>query len=530
LWTIGALVVGIGLKIWLLERAVLPFNADEAVVALMARHIQGGARPVFFYGQVYMGSLDAIFIALGFSLFGQHVWVIRAVQGILYLGTLLTTIYLGRQIFGAWVHGILAGWLMAIPAINVTLYTTASLGNYGEALLIGNLTLIAGLRIATYIKEDQSVPIWLWCAWGLMVGLGWWAFGLTLIYSLPVGIYLMWIAWREKGLQWLPKPISLIFIGVLTGASPWLVYAFRSGVSALISELGGSAIAGIEGGTFIVQTGQHLVNFILFGTTVIIGLRPPWEIRWLVVPLLPFVLAFWMGVIVFMFQQLRNRKFREVFALMLGILATLILAFIFSPFGADPSGRYFLPFMVILALSAAGLILWLVERWGQWAWVLPIVILLFNFWGTAESAARYPPGVTTQFDVVSQIDHLYMPDLVRFLEENGEHYGYTNYWVAYPLAFHSQEEVLFVPRLPYHPDFRYTERDDRYAPYTVAVDQAPRAAYITTHHPALNTRLRTAFEELGLTWQEEIIGDYHVFFDISRHVKPVEIGLGVTTP
>ena len=64
---------------------VVPFNADEAVVGLMARHILQGERPIFFYGQAYMGSLDAFLIALGFSLFGEQVWVIRMIQTLLYL-------------------------------------------------------------------------------------------------------------------------------------------------------------------------------------------------------------------------------------------------------------------------------------------------------------------------------------------------------------------------------------------------------------------------------------------------------------
>jgi hypothetical protein len=38
---------------------VLPFNSDEAIVGLMARHMLQGERPLFFYGQAYLGSLDA---------------------------------------------------------------------------------------------------------------------------------------------------------------------------------------------------------------------------------------------------------------------------------------------------------------------------------------------------------------------------------------------------------------------------------------------------------------------------------------
>jgi 4-amino-4-deoxy-L-arabinose transferase-like glycosyltransferase len=100
---------------------VIPFNSDEAVVALMARHITMGARPIFFYGQAYMGSLDAFLVAAGFLLFGQQVWVIRLVQAVLYLGTVLTTIFIGKEAFGTYRTGVLAGLLLAVPTVNVTL-------------------------------------------------------------------------------------------------------------------------------------------------------------------------------------------------------------------------------------------------------------------------------------------------------------------------------------------------------------------------------------------------------------------------
>ncbi len=65
-WGWGALaaLLAIGLKAALLAADVFPFNADESVVALMARHILQGARPAFFYGQAYMGSLDAVLVAV----------------------------------------------------------------------------------------------------------------------------------------------------------------------------------------------------------------------------------------------------------------------------------------------------------------------------------------------------------------------------------------------------------------------------------------------------------------------------------
>jgi hypothetical protein len=137
-----------------------------------------------------------------------------------------------------------------------------------------------------------------------------------------------------------------------------------------------------------------------------------------------------------------------------------------------------------------------------------------------------PPGFTTQIDAVTQIDHQYDNELIEFLQTEGENRGYTNYWVAYPLAFLSEESLIYIPRLPYHQDLRYTTRDDRYPPYDRLIDQTQRTAYITTNNPLLDEQLRTGFKDLGVSWQEAKIGDYHVYYRLSQVVKPEDVGLG----
>jgi hypothetical protein len=309
-----------------------------------------------------------------------------------------------------------------------------------------------------------------------------------------------------------------------------LVYAFQNGSGAVAAELQGSAIAGVEGLAWPQQVLQHMVNLLLLGSTAVFGLRPPWEVRWLVLPLLPFALFFWMAVLAHLAIQVKSRKAeRPQLLLIAGVGITLVLGFVLTPFGADPSGRYFLPLAVPLALFAGDMILKLRQRWGNWALGLLAIILVYNLIGTVQTALRVPPGITTQFDAVAQIDHNYDRELMSFLRTEGESRGYGNYWVAYPLAFHSGEDLIFVPRLPYHEDFRYTPRDDRYAPYGELVAQAGRVAYITTNHAELDEYLRVSFRENGITWQERGIGDYQVFYGLSEAVRPEEIGLGIET-
>ena len=579
IWLLAILALAVGLKAWLIVGQFIPFNSDEAVVALMARHILQGARPIFFYGQAYMGSLDAYLVAAGFALFGQQVWVIRLVQSLLYLGALVVTFFLGKEAFGSRTVGLMAASLMAIPVINVTLYTTASLGGYGEAMLIGSLVLWLGMRIGRSLLEGRTPgPLWRWLLLGFLAGLGLWAFGFSIVFSLPAAVYLIFLVFRVNNEQpkdelneplkgeppkeepqeagqtppvpagrpaWLRRAGTRLqqavklagvanlvaLVGVLLGAAPLIGYALQNGFAVMLQELGGSAIAGVEKLPWIFEVGSHLLSLMVLGTTVIFGLRPPWGVEWLGLPLLPFVMIFWSVVIVYSWRCLTNPgPNRAPQALLVGMTVVLTGGFLFTPFGADPSGRYFLPLAIPMALFAGSLILQLEERLGKWTPGLLALLLVYNLWGTLQCAYRYPPGITTQFYTPAQVDHRYMPQLEDFLRQQGETRGYANYWISYPLAFHSQEELIFVPRLPYHQDFRYTEREDRYPPYGEQVAAAPRAAYITSNNPPLDERLRSAFTGLGVGWKEIQIGDYLVFYALSRPVRPQEIGLGENFP
>ncbi len=520
LWLLLILCVAAGWKILLLQMDVVPFNADEAVVGLMARHILAGERPIFFYGQSYMGSLDAILVAIGFAIFGQAVWVIRLVQIIQYIFVLLTTAWLAREVTGSSRAGVIAAALLAIPTVNVSLYTTISLGGYLEALLIGNLVLLQAIFLA------RKPGLARWALWGFLAGLGLWVNGLTLVYSLPAFFYL---AYHLRGRLAVPgtlRGLGVAALGGLIGALPWWIYAWQNGLQNLTGELLGSAVS-VEQGSWLARTGMHLVNLVLLGSSAIFGFRPPWGIRWLALPILPVALIAW-GIVLFHAYRRLKRQAPE-YAMLAGVALTLAAGFLFTSFGVDPSGRYFLPLAAPLAILAADF----AEKGTAKSWLrtaVPVVIVLYQLAGNLQVALSYPPGFTTQFDATTIVEHRYDDDLIAFLVEKGELRGYGNYWVAYPLAFLSGEEIIYTPRLPYHDDMRYTPRDNRYQPYQEAVEASQKVAYITSGNPNLDQQLERGFASLGVSWEETIIGDYHVYYALTRVVRPEELDLDAATP
>jgi 4-amino-4-deoxy-L-arabinose transferase-like glycosyltransferase len=515
-------------KIWLLSRGVFPFNSDEAVIAIMARHILGGERPIFFYGQAYMGSLDAFLVAAGFSLFGQNVWVIRLIQSLLYLVTIIATVGIGKVALKSTKIGLVAALLLAVPAVNTTLYTTVSLGGYGEALLTGSLSLWVGFGILNQMNNGSPAGyklLALFFIWGCIVGVGGWANGLSLVFSVPMGCaILLRLLKPQPGIGRSLKNAWIVVAGFILGSLPWWLFAFQNGFQGLFTELAGSAVA-VEQQSWLVTVLNHLVNLLLLGIPAVLGLRPPWTVQWLALPLIPLILIFWGAVFVFFIRKtFRHSTGEWAYPVLGGVVLIFLLLFLASPFGADPSGRYFLPLVISFSLAAAGFLISTFKKWVFQAGLVALVVI-FNAWGTLQCAATTPPGITTQFDAVTAIDQAQMPALIHFLRQNGETRGYSNYWVSYPLAFLSSEELIFVPRLPYHQDLRYSSRDDRYAPYDAIVAQSDRVAYITTNNPALDEKLRHAFSNAGVTWEETQIGDFHVYYRLSKAIRPAELNL-----
>ena len=525
---ITILLLTAGFKIILLLGDVFPFNSDEAVVGLMAKHILDGERPIFFYGQAYMGSLDAWLTAGGFAVLGEKVWVIRLVQVLLYLATVTLTMYFVWLYSNSAWPPVITGLFMAFPVVNMMLYTTVSLGGYGESLLFGTLLLVV---YTLYLKKETGsfASLGLLTIIGLISGFGFWVNGITLVYSLPVIGLIFWHLRdkdaKQKSFKNILTKFTGLILGLLIGLIPWILYVSSNGLAVIISENIGKVVD-VSGESYLFSLLLHLRNLVLFGVTAIFGIRPPWGLEILAKPILPLAVVAWILIFYLARKHSNKDQAQELFRLISLVILVLVLGFIFTPFGNDPSGRYFIPVVHMLAILA-GYTLGKLAYKPLLPGVLSVVILAFNIWGVVECAWKNPPGLTTQFDPIAQVDHRYDEDLIDFLLTYDEKAGFSNYWVSYPLAFLSNEEIIFVPELPYHQDFRHTTRDNRYPAYSETVLTSEKVAYITTNHPQLNERIRNGFYLNKITWKEKLIGDYMVFYSLSGKVLPDDLDLGL---
>jgi 4-amino-4-deoxy-L-arabinose transferase-like glycosyltransferase len=513
IWPLSVVIlIACGVKLGLTLTGSVPFNGDEAVVGLMARHILGGERPIFFYGQAYMGSLDAWLVAGMFRLLGESVLAIRAVQILLYALFLVTLWLLVRRFYK---HPLPAHWavlMAAVPPVLLTTYTTASLGGYGELLVLGNLILLWSLVI---IDGESELCWWTWLALGSAAGLAFWVLALAIVYLIPMGVMIFF--------RRVPRRISHFGLGLagflLTSSPWWMANLVQSGqaLRALFATYQTEA-----------TITEHLAGLLLLGFPAIFGMRFPWLPSLVSLPIAFCLLLIYLGMLLFWVIALQEKNTlaaRGNWTFIGLFFVGFLLVFLLSPFGADATGRYLLPLYPLFFLLLGGFLAAVWRYRASFGWGLAALTLAMNGWLTYRASSS-PAKITTQFDPITRFDNQHDAELIDFLQTRGEMRGYTNYWVAFRLVFLSGEEIIFAPRLPYKSDLSYSPTDNRYPLYNELVEASDRVAYLTSKHPKLDALLREALSDRGVSFQEVQIGDYHLFYRLSRVVRPEELGLG----
>lgn len=519
------LVAAALLKAALIPMSAIPLDSDEAIPMLMAKHILAGERPIFWYGEAYGGSLDSFLIAAAYSLLGVSVTAARVVQSLEYLGAILFTYLLARRITYNRFAALATAWLMALPTPLLSLFTTTAL-LYTIVMLLGSALLFVGHKLLH--ESENSLTMWL--IFGALAGLAFWTFGILVIYILPVGLLVLAHLQRRLRLHYLLAALAFFLF-----SSPWWIYNFTHDNAAL------RVVFESDTSLPTVPPSLRLLGFFCLGLPALFGFRYPWAPQ-IVLPVLAWaMLTFYLGVLAFAarawyrrFTLSGARGPTGVSASGLTLLWLLVIVwlglFFSTRFGIDSSGRYYLPLYTPLLIFAGVALTALHQRHRRLAVALLILVLGFNLLTTFLALRpvqdkllwHNQPGFTAQMSPARQFDNQYDQELIAFLKEHGP-YGYSHHWIAYKIAFLSDEQVILAAQLPYHANLRYNPRDDRYPPYSRQVAASDRPVYVTFQEPYLDRLLRPSFAALGVSYKEQDIGPYRVFYDLSAKVEPWQL-------
>lgn len=490
-WIGAILFFALIFRLIVLASGSITFHSDEAIVGLMARHInQGQPIPTFFYGQPYMGSLDALLVAASFRLFGETVTAIRIPQIVLYLIFLSTSMLLAYRLAGQRIM-ILSGLLLTFGSAVLTLYTTISLGGYGELLLLGNIALLLSWEIGRGRGNWQR-----WALLGAVIGLGWWTHGLILIYALAVGVWLL--LKRQIMLRGLMVAAICFFVF----SSPWWLYQFNNdwaSIRFLLSGFSGDTVTA-------VSIPDKLIGLFLIGLPGIVGARLA-AASTLWTPLGWLVVVIWIALLVLSLRSSAKDDGKKYLWL---AISTFTLIFVLSSFGVDATGRYLLPLIapltILIVMSVRG-------RVGN---VVIAMLLIFQTAGVITAISTQPPGLTPQFDPETDLPNSDDAQLIDFLQSHNLLRGYSTYWISYRIAFLSHETIDLIPDLPYDSKLKRVGTD-RYTDYRshkpAAETEAKPSSLVTANNPALDQAITTALGQSS-GWKVEQIGIYRVYYDL----------------
>src|SRR3989440_547681 len=143
LYAAAILLFASGLRITLAALNWPPTNADEGTMGIMALHIAyRGEHPFLFYGQNYMGSLEAYLGAFYFHLLGgPSLFALRL--GVITLTTLffLSTYFLASLLYSRQVALVTLA-LLSLGSIPVFTREMIATGGSTQTLLFGSLAFL----------------------------------------------------------------------------------------------------------------------------------------------------------------------------------------------------------------------------------------------------------------------------------------------------------------------------------------------------------------------------------------------------
>ena len=506
--------IGVGLRLAHLVYLLPVYNADEAVFGLMTKDLlEGRGFPIYFYGAHYAGTLSCYLAAVPFSLFGMTTLGIRLISFLFTLPTMLFVYLWARSMANRRVAS-LAALFFAIPPLPIN-----ELGQYQpaypETFFFVTVTLFLTHR---FLSKEMSPrqEIRTISLLGFLNGLGTWVF-----FSIVPSTLAAWTLIACKKLRSpFRRLLAFFLIFYAIGISPMVIYNIRYPFAtftrlgsrvlggAMKSELSGKGIGDLTG-LVLSKIGAILLGLPAALLQVVQNI---WEMM-RIAPSLGWFSDVW----------------DFLSALMLGFLCVAIifsqrkiLVGMFrlrrSDLLQDPCllPSVFVVWMVLF-LAATGLTL---MRYATFMY--PVIAILL-----AWSISRFMPKkrlwipLTVLFMTANLANHLMvirgpkasLVDLLHFLEAKRLHYGYTDYFTAYPIVFLTDEKIIASPAAG-------PLNVERYPAYTERVDQAKGVFFVFERDSEASQRFEDSLKTRKVTFEKENVGQHVVYYDFSKRIYP----------
>ena len=514
-------------------------------MGIMAMHIAfRGEHPVLFYGQNYMGAMEAYLAAVFFHLFGTSLFTLR-LSVILLDALFLLSMYLLTSLLYNKKLALITLALLSLGSTAIFMRELYATGGSTQTLLFGSLSFLLAAWLGLTYRDLSPRRRWLRYAayggWGLVVGMGVWSDSVVLPFFLLSTLLLLLFCWRDlRSLA----PICVL-AGFVLGVSPLLAYNIQAppGQNSLSILLGLFHGTNVQSPHTLAQFWLGIKNTIQISLPTATGdpfcpipsldyantdeaqrtscmvLHTIWGLGYLLLLGYAIVLAvvpLWKVRSSSHTAEERETRVRSIARLCLlasAVVAIAAYAVSSAPLGAPQShARYLVGLLMVMPA-----LLWPLstrsprqgtlargwrweQRWWGWGrqWRQGLLLVLIGgafLLGTLSVVNDIP---ATQ-DANRQQDAL-----IHDLLQRGIRHIYTEYWTCDRIAFISREQIICgVVNSSLQPSHN---RDTRY--YTL-VSADPHSAYVFpnvgTQFTAPQTSTRT------ITWKKFVLDGYVVY-------------------
>jgi len=499
--------LGVAVRVWMLTHYQLVsggdvdvYLADEGIVGLMGKHIlERHTTPIFFYGQSYLGALEAYCAAAMFAVFGVSLTALRAVP---FLFSLALGFVVYR--FAHRFHSVaVARWATALVAVGPMYFLQWNLkarGGFVEHVFLLFVVMMLFWSFYLYRRRDAAtafllgltcgISLWVNQLVGAYLGVmallvvleredkrGWAqaAAGLALGASLLVGYNVVHPLATVKSLA--RKALVMNRVEVSERDENWA----RRGLVARLEALGdGLDKLGI---VFGVPPGADVERLGMSEEAREGGPLGPLRRRLFVIPLV----VFGVGLLAARPRRGPGGWSATGSDQLLGLFAlvTFVVGYV--------SPRYMLPAYPLAAVMAAVLVARLSGTKRLWMTAGLIAVMLFQVAGWVDAAVAPASG-----------DDARGERLIRWLDDRGLRACYSAS-PLYHLVFAGGEKVVISPL-----------QKDRYPAYDRIIEDTDSICYVfreDQENKRQHLAMLALLEGKGVHFQKEEVGAYRVLFD-----------------
>jgi hypothetical protein len=415
------------------------FTSDDAVPALMAKHIAEGHRPpLFFYGQIFLGSFSSHLIAAVMAVFGQSLLLVKITAFVFYPAFVLVHYRILKKVFSTG-FARMVSLFYCLPLVELTALSLDNTSHFALVFFLGAL-MISLAHDITFGGRRRLVP-----ALGFLMGLAFWTHEISAVFILTAGVVVL------KTFRAHPKNIPVLAAFGIIGAFPVVLHNLFGTTRFLTLKFLLSGAMGDFGGEKFLNAGKLLQHLLASET----GLIP-----------LIFLAPALAGFLFLGLRSLRTRPLTPQFLYPVFFLGFAGI-YVFSQFSSVPVIRYLYPlyfclpvflFAAVSAIRRAGL--------KHAAGILVLVVLC------AQSFAPIK-----DYHQAAGERRRHREAALELLRSTGQRYWLGEYWTAYVLTALSLEDHVVASYSyerypPYRLDYDNRQEGDRYIFITSGIDGA----------------------------------------------------------